>query len=78
VCVCVYVSVFVYFITHPHTQHTLVYVYVCYMFTQLCGEDYNWWWRSFITSGACAVYVFVYSIYYFFNNLEIILFVSGE
>ena len=28
---------------------------------QLCGEDYEWW-RSFCTSGACAVYVFLYRV----------------
>lgn len=32
---------------------------------QLCAEDYRWWWRSLLAPGATALYVFVYSIYYF-------------
>lgn len=32
---------------------------------QLCSEDYRWWWRSLITSGSTALYVFLYSIAYF-------------
>ena len=39
--------------------------------SQLCGEDYHWWWRSFIQGGSCAVYVFLYSIIYFCTKLEI-------
>jgi transmembrane 9 superfamily protein 2/4 len=29
--------------------------------------DYNWWWKSFIVSASPALYVFLYSIYYFFT-----------
>jgi len=36
---------------------------------QLCSEDYEWWWRSFTTAGATAVYVFLYSMFYF-SRLE--------
>lgn len=36
---------------------------------QLCSEDYNWWWRSFTTAGATAMYVFCYSFLYF-SRLE--------
>jgi transmembrane 9 superfamily protein 2/4 len=32
---------------------------------QLCSEDYNWWWRSFLTSGSSALYLFAYAIVYF-------------
>jgi transmembrane 9 superfamily protein 2/4 len=32
---------------------------------QLCAEDYRWWWRSLLTPGATALYVFLYSIVYF-------------
>ena len=31
----------------------------------LCAEDYRWWWKSFLTSGATAIYVFLYSVIYF-------------
>eukprot|EP01006_Ploeotia_vitrea_P034206 TRINITY_DN65723_c9_g16_i1.p2 TRINITY_DN65723_c9_g16~~TRINITY_DN65723_c9_g16_i1.p2 ORF type:complete len:675 (+),score=326.36 TRINITY_DN65723_c9_g16_i1:24-2027(+) len=42
---------------------------------QLCAEDYHWWWRSFLTSGASAVFLFLYSVMYFFTRLEITEFV---
>ena len=38
-------------------------IVLCYF--QLCSEDYRWWWRSFITSGSTAFYVFLYSAFYF-------------
>eukprot|EP01061_Rhynchopus_euleeides_P034896 TRINITY_DN58862_c0_g1_i1.p2 TRINITY_DN58862_c0_g1~~TRINITY_DN58862_c0_g1_i1.p2 ORF type:complete len:640 (+),score=291.32 TRINITY_DN58862_c0_g1_i1:46-1965(+) len=41
-------------------------IVMCYF--QLCAEDYHWWWRSFFTSGASGVYVFLYSIFYFFTS----------
>uniref|UniRef100_A0A672NZ94 Transmembrane 9 superfamily member n=1 Tax=Sinocyclocheilus grahami TaxID=75366 RepID=A0A672NZ94_SINGR len=31
-------------------------VLLCYF--HLCAEDYHWWWRSFLTSGFTAVYLF--------------------
>merc|ERR1719482_2066684 len=43
---------------------------------QLTSEDYHWWWRSFFSSGASAVYVFMYSILYFNTRLEINSFVA--
>merc|ERR1719465_189330 len=50
-------------------------VVMCYF--QLCAEDYNWWWRSFLTSGSSAGYMFAYSVFYFFTKLEITKFVSA-
>jgi len=50
-------------------------VVMCYF--QLVAEDYHWWWRSFLTSGASALYLFLYSIFYFVTTLEIEEFVSG-
>jgi len=47
----------------------------CYF--QLCCEDYEWHWRSFLTSGASAVYVFAYCFYYYFTKVEAVYFVSG-
>lgn len=38
---------------------------------QLTGEDYKWWWRSFLSCGTSGVYVFIYSILYFANRLQI-------
>ena len=45
-------------------------VTVLMAYFHLCSEDYHWWWRSFLTSGASALYVFVYSILYFFTKLH--------
>ncbi|KAL4235797.1 Transmembrane 9 superfamily member 4 [Mactra antiquata] len=53
------------------SQISIVMVYF-----QLCGEDYHWWWRSFIVSGGSAVYIFAYSVFYFITKLEITAFVS--
>merc|ERR1711920_134138 len=39
---------------------------------QLTSEDYNWWWRSFLSSGSSAAYVFLYSIMYFNSRLNIV------
>jgi len=43
-------------------------IVLCYF--QLCAEDYNWWWRSFLSSASTGVYIFAYSIFYFFTNLQ--------
>lgn len=37
---------------------------------QLCNEDYRWWWRSFLTSGSSALYLFAYSILYYTTKLN--------
>lgn len=44
-------------------------ILLCYF--HLCAEDYHWWWRSFLTSGFTAVYLFIYCIHYFVSKLEI-------
>ena len=44
-------------------------ILLCYF--QLCNEDYAWWWRSVMSSGACAGYVFLYAVWYFISELEI-------
>lgn len=50
-------------------------IVMCYF--QLCNEDYHWWWRSYLTPGSSALYLFLYSILYFFTKLEIVKFISG-
>ncbi|MFS7974458.1 putative nonaspanin (TM9SF) [Helianthus anomalus] len=50
-------------------------VVLCYF--QLCSEDYNWWWRAYLTAGSSALYLFLYSAFYFFTKLEITKLVSG-
>lgn len=41
--------------------------FVCFVL-----QDYHWWWRSFLTSGFTAVYLFIYAVHYFFSKLQII------
>jgi len=38
---------------------------------QLTSEDYRWWWRSFLSSSSSGFYVFLYSILYFSQRLQI-------
>ena len=38
---------------------------------QLCAEDYKWWWRSFFAPGSSALYLFGYSMFYFYSRLDI-------
>uniref|UniRef100_A0A1W7R9E2 Transmembrane 9 superfamily member n=2 Tax=Hadrurus TaxID=88315 RepID=A0A1W7R9E2_9SCOR len=44
-------------------------ILLCYF--HLCAEDYHWWWRSFLTSGFTAFYLFIYCIHYFVSKLNI-------
>ncbi|KAK6622673.1 transmembrane 9 superfamily member 2 [Polyplax serrata] len=44
-------------------------ILLCYF--HLCAEDYHWWWRSFLTSGFTAFYLFIYCIHYFVTKLNI-------
>mmetsp|Transcript_99023 Transcript_99023/g.144844 ORF Transcript_99023/g.144844 Transcript_99023/m.144844 type:complete len:666 (+) Transcript_99023:55-2052(+) len=50
-------------------------IVMCYF--QLCSENYHWWWRAFLTSGCCSLYVFVYSIYYAYTKLQMARAVAG-
>ncbi|KAF0905761.1 hypothetical protein E2562_008818 [Oryza meyeriana var. granulata] len=50
-------------------------IVLCYF--QLCSEDYMWWWRSYLTSGSSALYLFLYAAFYFFTKLQITKLVSG-
>ncbi|XP_057433496.1 transmembrane 9 superfamily member 8 [Lotus japonicus] len=50
-------------------------IVLCYF--QLCSEDYSWWWRSYLTSGSSALYLFLYATFYFFTKLEITKLVSA-
>ncbi|KEG01200.1 hypothetical protein YYE_03788 [Plasmodium vinckei vinckei] len=40
----------------------------------LSCEDYNWWWKSFFAPGFSGIFLFLYSIYYFFSKLTIYTF----
>lgn len=50
-------------------------IVLCYF--QLCAEDYRWWWRSYLTAGCCAFYVFLYCIFYFSTKLDVVQFLPA-
>jgi len=50
-------------------------IVLCYF--QLCSENYHWWWRSFLTSGSSAFYVYLYSTYYYFTKVNALYFLTG-
>ena len=44
-------------------------VAVLVVYCQLCAENHRWWWLSFLAPGSTALYVFLYSIFWF-QSLE--------
>ncbi|PIK54795.1 putative transmembrane 9 superfamily member 2 [Apostichopus japonicus] len=44
-------------------------ILLCYF--HLRTEDYQWWWRSFLTSGFTAFYFLVYCLHYSWSRLEL-------
>lgn len=34
----------------------------------LSGEDYRWWWRSILSTGSTGIFIFVYSLFYYWNR----------
>ncbi|KAG9285716.1 hypothetical protein G9A89_002283 [Geosiphon pyriformis] len=44
---------------------TVIEIAIVITYFQLCGENYHWWWRSFFVGGSSAIYIFLYSIFYF-------------
>eukprot|EP01017_Pseudomicrothorax_dubius_P036714 TRINITY_DN5283_c0_g1_i1.p1 TRINITY_DN5283_c0_g1~~TRINITY_DN5283_c0_g1_i1.p1 ORF type:complete len:122 (+),score=21.01 TRINITY_DN5283_c0_g1_i1:332-697(+) len=42
-------------------------IVLCYL--QLCNGNHRWWWRSFLSSGSCAIYMFLYGVIYFLGEL---------
>jgi hypothetical protein len=41
---------------------------VLFTYLHLNAEDYRWWWRSFITGGSVAIYVYAYCILFYANS----------
>ena len=37
----------------------------------LCRSEYRWWWISVLVPGSSGIYLFLYSIYYYFFELSI-------
>ncbi|KAK5653890.1 hypothetical protein OQA88_7815 [Cercophora sp. LCS_1] len=55
---------------------TIAEVTVVMIYIQLCAENYNWWWQSFMIGGGSAVWVFAYCGWYYFMKLHITGFLS--
>jgi len=49
-------------------------IIMCYF--HICNEDYNWWWRAYLTSGSSAGYMFLYAIFYSITRMNLSGFVS--
>ncbi|KAF9921669.1 Transmembrane 9 super member 4 [Linnemannia zychae] len=56
---------------------TCVEISIIVVYFQLCGEDYNWWWRSFFASSFSSFYIFLYCMVFFTKQLSIDHFVPG-
>lgn len=39
---------------------------IAMLYFQLSQEDHRWWWRSFLNGGATSVFVYGYSVFYYF------------
>eukprot|EP00002_Diphylleia_rotans_P016361 TRINITY_DN3179_c0_g1_i2.p1 TRINITY_DN3179_c0_g1~~TRINITY_DN3179_c0_g1_i2.p1 ORF type:complete len:427 (-),score=66.55 TRINITY_DN3179_c0_g1_i2:175-1455(-) len=37
---------------------------------QLVAEDHQWWWRSFLSGGSTAFFVFAYAIHFYFSQSD--------
>ncbi|CAM9741148.1 unnamed protein product, partial [Discosporangium mesarthrocarpum] len=54
---------------------TEIAIVMCYF--QLCAEDYRWWWRSMLWPGSCAGWMFLYSVWYYIHDLDMVGFVPA-
>jgi transmembrane 9 superfamily protein 2/4 len=50
---------------------TIAEVTIVSVYVQLCAENYHWWWQSFFVGGGSALWVFVYSAWYYAFKLNI-------
>lgn len=46
-------------------------VTILLIYRMLCSENYHWQWRSFITAGAIAIYIFLNAIVYWVSKLSL-------
>jgi len=45
-------------------------------YLQLCNGNHRVWWKSFFNTGSIGLYIFCYSIFYYYTELEMIRFSS--
>ena len=58
-------------LTFVVTAATTAMVSILTCYCHLCAEDYRWQWRSFITGGASAFWLFLYGMYYCLMRLSL-------
>eukprot|EP00760_Papus_ankaliazontas_P037911 PhM_4_TR8787/c0_g1_i2/m.90291/K17086/TM9SF2_4; transmembrane 9 superfamily member 2/4 len=46
-------------------------IVIVMVYFQLCYEDHQWWWRSFLMAASSGVHLFLYSVYYYNTALNI-------
>ncbi|KAJ5814592.1 Sodium:alanine symporter [Penicillium riverlandense] len=56
---------------------TVIEVTVIATYSQLCSENYHWWWRSFLVGGSSAFWIFAYCIWFYMFRLHVTGFVSS-
>lgn len=56
---------------------TVVEITIVMSYFLLCAENYRWWWRSFLVGSGSSVWIFLYSVWYFWNKLHVQGFVSA-
>ncbi|KAJ1908765.1 hypothetical protein IWQ60_011539 [Tieghemiomyces parasiticus] len=56
---------------------TVVEITIVMIYFQLCSENHHWWWRSYLFGGSSALFIFGYSMFYFFTRLNVSHFVPA-
>ncbi|ETV80940.1 hypothetical protein H257_06385 [Aphanomyces astaci] len=51
-------------------RNTTTFMTIAITYFQLVGEDHRWWWRSFWSGGVTGVFVFAYSVWYFYTSTD--------
>ena len=51
-------------------------VSILIVYLLICKEDYRWWWTSLLMPGTSGLYLFIYSLIYYFRDLSITEFSS--
>ena len=41
---------------------------VLFTYFQLNAEDYRWWWRSLVSGGSVALYIYAFAVYYYVTS----------
>lgn len=45
-------------------------IVLCYL--QLCAEDHQWWWKSFMNCAMAGFYLFLYSLWFLSSRLDLV------